>query len=281
MPADPYQMQLAQTMLGLKMHGHHSHGHPPYPSHDPPHSHGAGWWPPGTGPFRPGPGAPSFGARMPMSHRPGVTFGPAHRPANNRTGPYGWEGRGVRDYSDPSHTPVGIGSRQRWHSVTHMMSGTPVFGASKLSQPEIAQLRQMMINALGFVKGGRPSDATSAAEKLFQRQTQNVSATTRLQDLFSKASAPSAKSELERYLFLGPAAAQYAAQQQAKNQAAVAMANYKASGSGWGGGSGTSSSYAPQPGDPGFDASLNVNVNIPQPSLPPPPSASAKGSISF
>jgi hypothetical protein len=274
-PANPHQIAAAETMLGLRLHGHQSHGHSPYPSHNPPRQSQGGWWPPGTGPFRPGPGAPSFGARMPISHRPGISFGPAHHGRYNPGHGYGWNGRGVNDFSQPEHTPVGIGSHQRWHSVTHM-GRTSIVGG-KLTTPEIQQLKTMMINALGPTRVSMPfTPQQSAAAKLLNRQLQGTTAANRLTNLLAQPvnKQTSDKSVLERYLFLAPAAAQAAADYRQHQQDLVNISTLKSLHPfGAGGGSAPSGGG---PGSPGFDASANLNVN-----LPPPPSASASLNAGF
>jgi hypothetical protein len=103
-----HQAERMFAEAGLRLHGHHSHGHQPPLTHDPPHRHGAGWWPAGTGPFRPGPGSATFGARMPETHRPGVVTGPTGQHYFNTTGgDYGWSGRRAGEFD----LPPNVGSR--------------------------------------------------------------------------------------------------------------------------------------------------------------------------
>jgi hypothetical protein len=141
----------AQRVFGIGLHntGHHSHSHHSPGSYSPPPRYGAGGWsPPGTGPFRPGPGSPSFGARMPETHRPGVTFGPGNHGRYGLGRPTGWEGRLTDLFHGPNSSLPQIGSHQRWHAVTHMGGHRVVIGGQVLTPAQITELKGMMVAAL-------------------------------------------------------------------------------------------------------------------------------------
>lgn len=237
---------------GIILHGHHSHGHQPYASHDPPRLAHGGWYPPGTGPFRPGPGAPSFGARMPDENAPGVSFGAASLAYGGKS--------------------LAIGSSQRWRANIHLHqppAQASVGGVKKLTAPKIAEIRQVLVDALhgGLTKARQlPPNASAAqvwASKLGTAERLHTMLTTSkvdlLGDMIRKAKADQAsalKAQAQGALNAWTGNDQAA---QVKEQMQNAL---NAWGGAQGGGGGSSSSY---------DASANVNL----------PSPSASASLKF
>lgn len=268
-----------------------------------------------SGPFRPGPGAASFGAAgMPIVHRPGVDFGGGRRVVVGArmedampmrwNASQGWHHDAIGGGPGCSGEPGTIGSIAKFNMAKYaaersgLVGGTEMslvgaavaIGGAKMTPAEVDDLALMMMNALratGIVRSARPGGGT-VAEKLVARQTTARSAADRLDALFSTTGrTKQGKSDLERILFLGPAAAAAAKNVRpygatpltpAQQAAFEASRNAMPFGGRPGGSVLAPPSSSPSGGggaDLSFDA--NVNVNLPKP--PPPPSASASASF--
>lgn len=267
-----------QALAGLHSHGHHSHGHLPNPSHDPPRYANGGWYPAGAGPFRPGPGSPSFGAAMPAQSRPGVVFG-ARSFVHDRIVETAHERLGTLDHGSNigaarqalASVGCGVGSSQRWHAVTRLASGQPMVGAVdpstiknarvKLTSAQQTALHNAMLAALGGSRTGAPVKAPTGQTVTTHWGNVVVARGDMKAAPLSAAKAIAMAKEMQAA--------------QLKQVAQQALGGWASSSQP--GNSPTSPSGAGTSA-PGVSASLDVNV--PTPSIPQP-SASASANLSL
>ncbi len=192
---------------------------------------------------------------MPETHRPGVAFGPT--------------GAAISRNTQPRQTS--IGSRTRWHAVTHM--GASPQKPQHLSPAQIAELKAMMIACLGgdhlsaphgpslaslFARVKPPSQSNVFRRTDATQRASLVMSSRRKAQEQAAAQIEQATEQLGSQGYLSPTAT--AVKQQTQSALAALFANLSPAG---GGGSAPSSSSSP---GVSLDASGNVNVNLPAPS---------------